>query len=148
MKALKILMGKRADNYAAAVKSLHDDTRESWMEELEDDEADIEELDGDAYTADAQSLRRFLEEEILPFLESRRDQLLTLPVIREQVLKESFDPRRMESLARYEVHLDRKLERMLAMLVRLRDLRQSKQRQLIRFAKVHVVVSPASSVAF
>jgi hypothetical protein len=27
-------------------------------------------------------------------------------------------------LARYEVHLDRKLERMLAMLLRLKDLRQ------------------------
>jgi hypothetical protein len=28
-------------------------------------------------------------------------------------------------LARYEVHLDRKMERMLAMLVRLKDLRLS-----------------------
>jgi hypothetical protein len=27
-------------------------------------------------------------------------------------------------LARYEAHLDRKLERMLAMLLRLKDLRQ------------------------
>jgi len=30
---------------------------------------------------------------------------------------------KMEQLVRYEVHLDRKLERMLAMLLRLKDLR-------------------------
>ena len=34
------------------------------------------------------------------------------------------DPDRLEGLARCEVHLDRKLERMLAMLLRLKDLRQ------------------------
>ena len=32
--------------------------------------------------------------------------------------------RNVERLGRYEVHLDRKLERMLAMLLRLKDLRQ------------------------
>jgi hypothetical protein len=38
--------------------------------------------------------------------------------------KASADQDRLEGLARYEVHLDRKLERMLAMLLRLKDLRQ------------------------
>jgi hypothetical protein len=33
-------------------------------------------------------------------------------------------PDRLERLARYEVHLDRKFERLLAMLLRLKDLRQ------------------------
>jgi hypothetical protein len=33
-------------------------------------------------------------------------------------------PRQAERLGRYEVDLDRKLERMLAMLLRLKDLRQ------------------------
>jgi hypothetical protein len=31
----------------------------------------------------------------------------------------------LESTARYEVHLDRKLERTLAMLIRLRELRRT-----------------------
>jgi hypothetical protein len=31
---------------------------------------------------------------------------------------------KLERLGRYEVHLDRKLERMLAMLLRLKDLRR------------------------
>jgi hypothetical protein len=36
---------------------------------------------------------------------------------------EALDPDKLERLGRYEVHLDRKLERMLAMLLRLKDLR-------------------------
>jgi hypothetical protein len=32
--------------------------------------------------------------------------------------------KKLEQLGRYEVHLDRKLERMLSMLLRLKDLRQ------------------------
>jgi hypothetical protein len=43
---------------------------------------------------------------------------------REQAFGEALDHDKLERLARYEVHLDRKLERMLAMLLRLKDLRQ------------------------
>ena len=46
------------------------------------------------------------------------------PLIREQAFGEALDPNKLERLGRYEVHLDRKLERMLAMLLRLKDLRQ------------------------
>src|SRR3984957_9468356 len=46
------------------------------------------------------------------------------PLIREQAFGESLDPDKLERLGRYEVHLDRKLERTLAMLLRLKDLRQ------------------------
>ena len=37
---------------------------------------------------------------------------------------EALDIHKLEQLSRYEVHLDRKLERMLSMLLRLKDLRQ------------------------
>jgi hypothetical protein len=47
-------------------------------------------------------------------------------LIREQAFGEALDPDKLVGLARYEVHLDRKLERMLAMLLRLKDLRQGK----------------------
>jgi hypothetical protein len=45
-------------------------------------------------------------------------------LIREQAFGESLDADKLERLGRYEAHLDRKLERMLAMLLRLKDLRQ------------------------
>jgi hypothetical protein len=46
------------------------------------------------------------------------------PSIRTQAFGEALDPDRLQPLARYEVHLDRKLERTLALLLRLQDLRQ------------------------
>jgi hypothetical protein len=69
-------------------------------------------------------LRGFLEGEVLPWLQNRKKELANRPLIREQAFGESLDPDKLERLGRYEVHLDRKLERMLAMLLRLKDLRQ------------------------
>ena len=45
--------------------------------------------------------------------------------IRDQALGAAYATPNLDVPARYEVHLDRKLERTLAMLVRLRELRQS-----------------------
>jgi hypothetical protein len=47
-------------------------------------------------------------------------ELSNRPLIREQALGESLDPDKLERLTRYEVHLDRKLVRSLAMLFRLK----------------------------
>ena len=74
-------------------------------------------------TADVEGLRRFLEGEVLPWFENRKKELANRPLIREQAFGEALDPDKLERLGRYEVHLDRKLERMLAMLLRLKDLR-------------------------
>ena len=60
----------------------------------------------------------------MPWFETRRKELGNRPLIREQAFGEALDPDKLERLGRYEVHLDRKLERMLAMLLRLKDLRQ------------------------
>jgi hypothetical protein len=48
-------------------------------------------------------------------------------------LGEALDPDRLEKLARYETHLDRKLGRVLGMLLRLKELRHTGS--VIRFAK-------------
>ncbi len=61
---------------------------------------------------------------MLPWLETRKKELANRPLIREQAFGEALDPDKLERLGRYEVHLDRKLDRMLTMLLRLRDLRQ------------------------
>ena len=47
------------------------------------------------------------------------------PLICEQAFDEALDPGKLEKLGRYEVHLDRKLERMLSMLLRLKELRRT-----------------------
>jgi hypothetical protein len=60
---------------------------------------------------------------VLPCLETRRKELSNGPLIREQALGESLDPDKLDRFARYEVHLDRKLERSLTTLFRLKELR-------------------------
>ena len=76
-------------------------------------------------TADVEGLRRFLEGKVLPWFENRQKELANRPLIREQAFGEALDPDKLERLGRYEVHLDRKLERMLTMLLRLKDLRRT-----------------------
>ena len=101
---------------------LQDDTRESWEDVLSIDPDDLDE-DEEPATADAECLQRHLEREILPWSVTRKKELSNRPLIREHAFGEAFDPGKLERLGRYEVHLDRKLERMLTMLIRLQDLR-------------------------
>src|SRR4029079_18703111 len=79
--------------------------------------------DDEPATADAEGLRRFLEREVFPWFVDRRKALLNRALICEQAFGEALDADKLEQLVRYEVHLDRKLERMLAMLFGLRALR-------------------------
>jgi hypothetical protein len=103
--------------------TLRDDTQEWWASEFARNPRDLEQGEVPA-TADAQSLSQFLENKVLPWFENRRTELASRPLIREQAFGEALDPDKLERLGRYEVHLDRKLERILSMLFRLKDLRK------------------------
>jgi hypothetical protein len=122
-RALELLGSKRNDAYEAAVAALRDDTQGWWEDVLARDPGELGEGEEPA-TADAEGLRRFLEAEVLPWFENRRKELANRPLIREQAFGEALDADKLERLGRYEVHLDRKLERMLAMLLRLKELRR------------------------
>jgi len=121
-RALDLLGSKRNNAYEAALGTLREDTREWWAEVLTRDPEELDEGEEPA-TADPEGLRHFLEAEVLPWFETRKQELANRPLIREQAFGEALDPNKLERLGRYEVHLDRKLERMLAMLLRLKDLR-------------------------
>jgi hypothetical protein len=110
--------------YSRALAALRDDTKAWWEEQL-GWEADDYDEGQTPYSATAESLRRFLEAEVLPWYEKRRQELEYRPLVRAQAFGEAVDPHRLEHLARYEVHLDRKLERMLAMLFKLQELRRA-----------------------
>jgi hypothetical protein len=122
-RALDLLGSRCNDAYEAALAALREDTREWWADELACSSDELEEDEAPA-TADIESLRRFLQNRVLPWFDTRRKELANRPLIREQAFGEALDPGKLDRLARYEVHLDRKLERMLAMLLRLKDLRQ------------------------
>jgi hypothetical protein len=122
-RALELLASKRNDAYEAALAAVREDTQAWWADVLARDRDELEEDERPA-TADVDGLRRFLEDEVLPWFENRRKDLANRPLIREQAFGEALDPDKLERLGRYEVHLDRKLERMLAMLLRLKELRR------------------------
>ncbi len=145
-RALAILRDEGAGAYERALKALHPDTRECWVANLEDcaedpdpeysanaeSLADLEDCAEDPdqeYSANAESLAEWIEKETKRYLEQRLGTLNHLDAIREQAFGEAFIPHRLQNLARYETHLDRKLERMLAMLVKLQELRRAREKE-------------------
>jgi hypothetical protein len=122
-RALDILHSQRNDAYESALSELREDTQGWWADTLTLKPDELEE-DEEPPTPDAEGLRRFLEGKVFPWFEKRKEEIGQRPLLREQAFGESLDPDKLERLGRYEVHLDRKLERMLSMLLRLRDLRQ------------------------
>ena len=122
-KAVAILDAGKPKAYEHAVAALLADTREWWEDVLSRDPEDFDEGET-PFTPDADGLRRFSERDLRPWYVQRRKELENRPLIRAQAFGQSLDPDKLSRLARYEVHLDRKLERTLAMLLRLQDLRR------------------------
>lgn len=122
-KAVTILDAGKPNAYEEAVAAPRADTREWWDDLLSRDPEDLDE-DQESATPDADGLRQFIERDLQPWYAQRRKELENRPLIRAQAFGQSFDPDKLSRLARYEVHLDRKLERTLAMLLRLQDLRR------------------------
>jgi hypothetical protein len=122
-RAIKLLGGESSGAYQAALAALGEDVRTGWANELARGPDELEEGEEPA-TANVEGLRRFLEGEVQRWHDNRNNELAVRPLIREQAFGEALDPDRLERLGRYEVHLDRKFERVLAMLLRLKDLRQ------------------------
>jgi len=121
-RALDLLGSRRNDRYEAALAALRADTRDWWADMLARDSDELDDGEEPA-TPDEAGLRHFLEGNVLPWFETRKKVLANRPLIRDQAFGEALDPDKLERLGRYEVHLDRKLERMLSMLLRLKDLR-------------------------
>ena len=103
---------------------MREDTQAWWADTLGRDPDELGDGEEPA-TPDVEGLHRFLEGEVLPWFENRKKELANRPLIREQAFGEALDPDKLERLGRYEVHLDRKLERMLTMLLRLKELRRA-----------------------
>jgi hypothetical protein len=121
-RALRALDADGETTYETARTALGKERRQWWDEALARDPKELDE-GKKPYRADASGLRKFLEGEVLPWLARRRSALVNRPLIRRQAFGEAVNPRKLEPLARYEVHLDRKLERTVGMLLKLKDLR-------------------------
>jgi hypothetical protein len=128
--AIKVLKEGKPGAYNAALAELDEQTRTSWQERLAPEPkrrkagkypAEASEL----FTADATALAVYLDTFALPECLNQLICAENRSVFRTQVLGEALDCDKLERLGRYEVQLDRKLERMLAMLLRLQEFRRS-----------------------
>jgi len=106
--------------YAEALATFDDEWRDTWGEVL-DGAWDDDEFKGDATV---ESLAQFLTGQIKEY-SSNKIRVERRPLIRSQVIGQAIHPVRLTNLSRYETHLDRKLERTIAMLLKLQDMRRS-----------------------
>lgn len=112
-KAAAILRKGRSNAYEKSRRALLPDSRDWWDERVEDG----------AYPATAEGLTRFINEELEPFCYREEREARHIPEIQAQTLGEGLQPDRLLTLGRYETHLDRKFERTLAMLLKLKQIR-------------------------
>jgi hypothetical protein len=102
-----------ANAYDRALRALVPDSRHAWQDSAEDGE----------YVADAEGLKTFIREMEPVCVELERE-ARHHEAVKNQTLGEGLQAYRLEKLSRYETHLDRKFERTLAMLIKLKDLRR------------------------
>ena len=135
-RTLALLGSGRNDAYKAALAALREDTRQWWEERLARD-AETLGGDGEPAIADGRGAAQVPRRRSAAVVRDPPEGLFNRPLIREQAFGEALDPDKLQKLARYEVHLDRKLERMLSMLLRLKELRRRPRwpTRVIRFAK-------------
>ncbi len=115
-KAAAILRRGEANSYDKAMRTLLPDSREWWEQYVEEEE----------YQATAEGLGEFINEHLEPLCMSMEKEARHHEAIKAQALGEGLQAYRLEKLNRYEVHLDRKFERTLAMFLKLKQLRAEK----------------------
>jgi hypothetical protein len=106
--------GDRA--YDKALRALLPDTREWWQNYVDDEE----------YPANATGLATFITEHVTPFVYQQEKESRHHNAIVNQTIGEGLQAYKLEQLSRYETHLDRKFERTLGMLLKLKDIRSSR----------------------
>ena len=112
-KAGSILRKSRPNAYEKACRALLPESRECWDDSVAEG----------VYQADAQSLATYIRDVLEPILKGMEKQARYQPEIKAQTLGEGLQPHKLEQLSRYETHLDRKFERTLGMLIKLKELR-------------------------
>jgi len=106
--------GERA--YDKALRALLPENRAWWQDYVDDEE----------YTADAKGLATFLAQCATPVVYQMEKESRHHDAIVNQTIGEGLQAYRLEKLSRYETHLDRKFERTLGMLIKLKELRTSR----------------------
>lgn len=112
-RAAAILRKSGPNAYIKARRALIQESRDWWDEHVEEEE----------HPATAEGLAKFIRDSLEPICYRMVKEAKFTPAIKAQALGEGLQAHRLEKLNRYETHLDRKFERTLAILLKLKDLR-------------------------
>lgn len=112
-KAAAILRKQGANAFEKARLALTQESRAWWDEHVEED----------SYPATSDGLADFIRDSLEPICYRNLKEAELTPAIKTQTFGEGLRAHMLEKLSRYETHLDRKFERTLAMLLKLKDLR-------------------------
>jgi hypothetical protein len=112
-KAAAILRQGGANAYAKALRALLPDSRDCWQGYVAEEK----------YPATAEGLSEFIHKHLAPICTTIEKEARHHEAIKAQTLGEGLQVHRLEMLTRYETHLDRKFERTLSMLIKLKELR-------------------------
>ena len=115
MRAAEILRRGGVRAYDRALRALDDGSAQWFANNLDDGEVE----------ATPEGLLKFIDDDLLPFCRQMVVEVQSHDAIKAQTLGEGLQAHRLEKLNRYETHLDRKFERTLAMLLKLKDLRRT-----------------------
>ena len=115
-RAQSILDKNGPNAYEKALRALRQDARDCWNYYVANG----------SFQPDAQSLAAYIGEVLKPVISGAEKLARNQPAIKVQTMGEGLQAHKLEQLSRYETHLDRKFERTLAMLLKLKDLRNSR----------------------
>ncbi len=113
-RAAAILRRGSSSAYEKALRALRADSRAWWDDYVADDE----------FPGTAQGLNDFIVKHLEPFCMQADKEARHHEAIKYQALGEGLQAYRLEKLNRYETHLDRKFERTLGMLLKLKELKR------------------------
>jgi hypothetical protein len=122
-RTLRILRRGGQRVYERALAALPENIQAAWQQELEDAAEQNDDEGQETMDASPMSLRQFLEAVVLPQLTRRRQAIHHRPQLRDHAIGLAIARTDLERLARYETHLTRQIQRMLAMLLRLQEAR-------------------------
>jgi hypothetical protein len=109
------ILDRGKPNYKSALNCLCEEDRDWWDQTIEDEEKN----------PTVEDLLAFVLEHLKPWYERQMIVAQHITEIKAQALGEAIQPHRFEKLNRYETHLDRKFQRTLSMLVKLKELRST-----------------------
>ena len=116
-KASRLLRQATKGAYKKAVAALLPDSQEMWRKAVV----------AEQYIGNAQGLRSYLDEVLYPLIIQIDKEARYHEDIKNQALGQGLVAYKFQQLSRYETHLDRKFERTLGMLIKLKEMRIARE---------------------